>query len=105
MSCDKQFFWLFSDSLLDGTSSLGPFDVAHGPGHCTIQVSPDTIVVTGGVSTDRKGQDYVTAYKLTDGGETIFREGLIQGRAYHACGAYHDVGGQQVRTVTWRKKL
>ena len=105
MSCDKQFFCLFSDTLLDGTSSLGPFEVAHGFGHCTIQVSPDTIVVTGGVSAeDGTGQDWVTSYKLTDGSETISR-GLIQGRAYHACGAYHDAGGQQVRTVTWRKKL
>ena len=106
MGFDKRFFWLLSDTLFDGTSSLGPFEVAHGFGHCTIQVSPDTIVVTGGVSPeDGTGQDYVTSYKLTDGSETIFRRGLIQGRAYHACGAYHDAGGQQVSTVNLRKKL
>ena len=93
MSCDKQFYCLFSDTLLDGTASLGPFEVANGFGHCTIQVSPDTIVVTGGVSTE----DYVTDYKLTDGVETPWRGGLLQGRAYHACGGYHDAGGQQVR--------
>ena len=93
MSFDKQFFWLLGDTLFDGTSSLGPFEVAHGFGHCTIQVSPDTIVVTGGVSTE----DYVTDYKLTDGVETPWRGGLVQKRAYHACGAYHDAGGQQVR--------
>ena len=103
MSFDKQFFWLLGDTLFDGTSSLGPFEVAHGFGHCTIQVSPDTIVVTGGVSAeDGTGQDWVTSYKLTDGSETISR-GLIQGRAYHACGAYHDAGGQQVSTVNLRK--
>ena len=99
MSFEKQFFWLLSDTLLDGTSSLGPFEVAHGFGHCTIQVSPDTIVVTGGVNTE----DYVTSYKLTDGSETPWRGGLIQGRAYHACGAYYDAGGQQVSTVNLRK--
>ena len=105
MSFNKQFFWLLGDTLFDGTSSLGPFEVDHGFGHCTIQVSPDTIVVTGGVSAeDGSGQDWVTSYKLTDGSETISR-GLVQGRAYHACGAYHDAGGQKVRTVTWRKKL
>ena len=65
---------LLSDTLLDGTSSLGPFEVAHGFGHCTIQVSPDTIVVTGGVSAeDGTGQDYVTSYKLTDGSEKLLQ--------------------------------
>ena len=95
---------LLSDTLLDGSSSLGPFEVAHGFGHCTIQVSPDTIVVTGGVGAeDGTGQDWVTSYKLTDGSETPWGGGLIQGRAYHACGAYHDAGGQQVSTVNLRK--
>ena len=104
MSFDKQFFWLLGDTLFDGTSSLGPFEVAHGFGHCTIQVSPDTIVVTGGVGAeDGTGQDWVTSYKLTDGSETPWGGGLIQGRAYHACGAYHDAGGQQVSTVNLRK--
>ena len=44
-----------------GESQIGPFIVRHGENHCTIQVSSDLIVVTGGEDT----YDYVTEYQLT----------------------------------------
>ena len=78
---------------VDGSPSQpGPFDVRHGPYHCTMQLSPDTIVVTGGT------EEYVTEYKLSDGNETPLTP-MVQGRFDHACGVYQDAGGQQVRRV------
>merc|ERR1712172_203095 len=47
---------------VDGSPSQpGPFDVRHGDSHCTIQLSSDLIVVTGGDYTN----DLVTSYQLT----------------------------------------
>merc|ERR1712223_1212224 len=34
-----------------GDTQIGPWIVRHGSGHCTIQVSSDLIVVTGGYNT------------------------------------------------------
>ena len=70
----------------------GPFTVRHGRCHCTIQISDDIIVVTGGSDT----YDYVTEYQLTDGSETPLTS-LEQPRDAHACGVYLDADGQQVR--------
>ena len=79
-----------------GESQIGPFVVRHGENHCTIQVSSDLIVVTGGYST----WDYVTEYQLTgDATETVMTS-LINGRDRHACGVYREAGGQQVR-ISW----
>ena len=42
---------------LDGSPpQQGPFHNRHGYHHCTIQVSPDTIVVTGGTDDDYPGE-------------------------------------------------
>ena len=78
---------------VDGSPSQpGPFDVRHGQEHCTAQVSPDSIVVTGGYETE----EFVTNYKLSDGYETLLTP-MVEARYGHACGVYQDAGGQQVR--------
>ena len=85
--------WIPTDR---GDTQIGPWVVRHGEGHCTIQVSSDLIVVTGGSGT----WDYVTEYQLTgDATETVMTS-LINGRDQHACGVYREAGGQQVR-ISW----
>ena len=69
----------------------GPFTVRHESSHCTIQISADIIVVTGGHGTE----DYVTQYQLADGNETPLTS-MGQPRYDHACGVYQDPSGQQV---------
>ena len=69
----------------------GPFTVRHSHEHCTMQISDDVIVVTGGSYTE----DYVTEYQLADGTETNLTS-LRQPRAEHACGVYQDAEDQQV---------
>ena len=76
---------------LDGSASQLGFTIRHNYRHCTIQLSPDLIVVTGGYSRST----YVTEYQLSTGtGRTLTR--LKTGRDYHACGVYHNSAGQQV---------
>ena len=80
---------------VDGSPAFqGPFTVQyrHGYDHCTIQISANIIVVTGGMST----KSYVTQYDLVEGNETPLAP-LGQPRNSHACGVYQDAGGQQVR--------
>ena len=79
---------------VDGSPSQpGPFEVRHGQNHCTVQLSPDTIVVTGGF----ESEEYVTEYQLTgDATETALTSMKYGGRSYHACAAYMDGGGNQV---------
>ena len=87
---------------VDGSAAQpGPFSTRNGYFHCTIQVSPDVIVVTGGVDT----WDSVTEYKLTgDGTETPLTP--IQYRRYgHACSVYQGAGGKQVYTIAAQLKL
>jgi len=82
---------------VDGSPSQpGPFDVRHGYSHCTMQLSSDLILVTGG----RDTYDYVTSYQLTGNGDETPLTPLNQGRADHACGVYQDADGQQVILVT-----
>ena len=71
----------------------GPFEVRHGARHCSLQISSDLIVVTGGFDTE----EYVTEYQLTgdDATENLLTP-MIQPRQQHACGAYQGVGDQQV---------
>ena len=69
----------------------GPFQIRHGQQHCTIQVSPDVIVITGGASNT---YNYVTEYQLTGDGMERQLEGLNQGRRIHACGVYQAAGFQ-----------
>ena len=78
---------------VDGSSAQqGPFTIRHGSSHCTIQISDDVIVVTGGWPT----LDYVTEYQLANGTETPLTS-LGEPRYDHACGAYKDKDGLQVR--------
>ena len=87
---------------VDGSPAQpGPFNVNAGPSHCTIQIAPDRIVVTGG----RRGNsedftyDNVAEYQLTgDFTETPLTP-LRRCRMGHACGVYQGVGGQQVMHV------
>ena len=82
---------------LDGSASQnGPFNVRNSYHHCTIQLSPDLIVVTGGYTGN---YDYVTEYHLTTGVERILTS-LSQGRYYHACGVYQNAG-QQVSSFSF----
>ena len=78
----------------DGSpSQSGPFEVRHGQNHCTIQLSPNTIVVTGGF----ESEEYVTEYQLTgDATEFHLTSMKYGGRSYHACAAYIEPGGKQV---------
>ena len=77
---------------LDGSPSQpGPFTVRHGRAHCTIQISADAIVVTGGSGSD----SLVTQYQLVDGNETPLTP-MVQARRSHACVVYQDISGQQV---------
>ena len=77
---------------VDGSgASPGPFTVRHGYYHCTMKISEEVIVVTGGWDTE----DLVTEYQLTDGRETALTP-LTGRRRGHACGVYNDTDGQQV---------
>ena len=77
---------------VDGSgASPGPFTVRHDELHCTMKISEEVIVVTGG----RNTEDLVTEYQLTDGRETALTP-LTVGRLAHACGIYKDADGQQV---------
>ena len=85
--------WISVDG---GESQIGPCVVRHGSSHCTIQVSSNLIVVTGGY----KAYDYVTEYQLTGDNTGTVMTSLINGRYRHACGVYWEAGGQQVR-ISW----
>ena len=84
---------------MDGSPARqGPFTIRHGYDHCTIQISTDIIVLTGGLG-ERDGfdsQDYVTQYQLTEGTETLLTP-LGQPRFGHACAFYKDTDDQKVR--------
>ena len=78
---------------LDGSlTEPGPI-IRHGEWHCTIQVSNDIFIVTGGRQTDER----VTEYNLSAGTEIQLNN--IEKRSDHACGAYQDANGQQVRNL------
>ena len=81
---------------VDGSPSQpGPFYVRHGYAHCTLQLSADTIVVTGGEDT----WQYVTSYQLTANEDKTPLAPMKKGRSGHACAVYQDAGGQQVRRL------
>merc|ERR550534_1231828 len=72
---------------VDGSgASPGPFTVRHGPAHCTMKISEEVLVVTGGDQT----YDLVTEYQLSDGRETALTSLTKGGRTAHACGVYQD---------------
>ena len=81
---------------IDGSPSQpGPFYIRHGSSHCTLQISNEIIIVTGGRGTE----SYVTEYQLSgDGNETPLSP-LTKPRYNHACGVYRGAGGEQVRRV------
>ena len=65
----------------DGSSPVpGPFQSVNGWGHCSIKISEDTFIMTGGDDTERG----VT--KCTMNGECEILPVLQQGRTDHACG-------------------
>ena len=64
--------WIPTD---EDSSTEGPFDIRHGEKHCTIQVTFDLIVVTGGYNT----YDYVTQYQLTGDATVTVMTPLIDG--------------------------
>ena len=70
----------------------GPFEVTHGMLHCTIQLSADVIVLTGGHGTE----ELVTEYHLTGDVNGTSLTPMGQPRRVHACGVYQDADGQQV---------
>merc|ERR1711971_1070805 len=72
-----------------------PFLVRHGQAHCTIRISDDLIVVTGGDN----ARYWVTQYQLPDGTETPLTS-MGTPRWQHACGVYRDADNQQVLLVT-----
>ena len=81
---------------VDGSPSQpGPFNVRHGYSHCTLQLSSDLILVTGGYETEK----YVTSYQLSGNVDEIPLTPMQQGRREHTCGVYQDAGGQQVRRL------
>merc|ERR1711934_884288 len=81
---------------VDGSAAKpGPFTVRHGHLHCTIQLSDDIIVVTGG----RGAEAFVSKYHLDEGTETALTP-LGQRRLAHACGVYLDADDQEVLIVT-----
>ena len=73
----------------------GPIMVGHGAGHCTIQLSDNVLVLSGGYNTE----SFVTEYQLTNGSTTPLTQ-LLQRREGHACGVYQDADGHQVRTLS-----
>ena len=78
-------------SVVGSPSQPGPFNVRHGNAHCTIKLSSDSILLTGGAGTEEE----VTIYNITTGDENRLN-GMRQGRAQHACGVYQDAAGRQV---------
>ena len=81
---------------VDGSPSQpGPFYVRHGYAHCTLQLSADTIVVTGGDDT----WQYVTSYKLTANEDKTPLTPMKRGRMGHGCGVFQDAGGQKVNRL------
>ena len=79
---------------LDGSPAQpGPFQVRHGARHCSVQISSDLIIVTGGFNTE----EYVTEYQLTgdDATETLLTP-MTRPRQQHACSVYQGAGDQQV---------
>ena len=76
----------------------GPFHNRHGYHHCTLQVSLDTIVVTGSSGNypgNGNVEIFVTEYKLTKGTWSLVRN-LPKPLWKHACGSYRDQDGHQV---------
>ena len=82
----------------EGGESREGFSLQHKRnGHCSIQPSPDKVILTGGEYTS-----LVTEYSGLDAGEEVpFRElpPLPTRRSFHACGCY-GVGTSQVRQLT-----
>jgi len=84
---------------VDGSAAhQGSFTIRHENRHCTIQISTDIIVLTGGWG-GFDSQDYVTQYQLTDGTETLLTS-MGQPRYDHACAVYKDTEDRKVLLVS-----
>ena len=91
---DSEYNDIFSTEWIpmDGSAARpGPFTVRQGHSLCTIQISHDIIVVTGGHWTG----DLVTQYHLFGGPETPLTP-LGQYRFGHGCAVYQDAEDRQV---------
>jgi len=87
--------WISADG---SPSQAGPFQVRHGSRHCTMQLSADLIVMTGG---GEDPESYVTEYQLNgNNGKENPLTPMRQARRAHACGVYQGAAGQQVLLVT-----
>ena len=74
---------------LDGSAAFeGPFKIRHSWDHCTIQISEDIFILTGG----RYTSNLVTEYTMT--GKERQMSSLLLGRAGHACSTYYNQGTQ-----------
>ena len=76
----------------------GTFDIEHGSGHCTIQLAPDLLVLTGGSGLYANGSSCVaeeTCGKVTEialverGASSRPLAHLTEGRYWHACSWYY----------------
>ena len=84
--------WIPMDAM-NHQGQQGPFYIYYiGNQHCTIQVSSDLILVTGGFG----NYDQVTKYQLTGNASRTVMTPLNVGRFEHACGVYWDADGQRV---------
>ena len=87
----------------EGGESRESFSLQHNRwDHCSIQTSPNTIILTGGEYTGT--QSLVTEYSGLDAGEEVTSRELpplLHPRFLHACGCY-SVGDSQVRLRTPR---
>ena len=76
---------------LDGSESQIGFTISPGrKAHCSIQPSPNVVILTGGKGTG----DSVTEVILPDGTQTRDLPSLNSPREYHACGSYENQGIQ-----------
>jgi len=85
--------------ILQDNQSLQGFTLSPGrKNHCSIQVNPSTIILTGGSQTTST----VTEISNLENDEVLSRDlpSLVTGRRNHACGAYTIAPAQQVLLVT-----
>ena len=84
---------------IDGSPSCpGPIMVNHGQLHCTIQVSADVIVVSGGSGAGAEVFDRVTEYQLSPANQERPLTKMLGPRCWHACAVYQNAAGQKVQT-------
>ena len=88
--------------LVDETPPyIGPLSIRHGQGHCTIMLSDERMVITGGSGTEK----FVTQYEDYGSGHEISLSPMGKERTYHACGVYYfDYVNSTVPVSKWLSK-